>query len=89
MGSEVATTSLAVALSAAAAAAYIVQRQQKKSNKSTTNKALPFPMTRTPLERVPLDQLPKLKNDLLLRALRDRTGACPCGACVRPDGALS
>ncbi|KAG7400887.1 hypothetical protein PHYBOEH_004099 [Phytophthora boehmeriae] len=79
-----ATTSLAVAISAAAAAAaYIVQRQQK-SKKS--KKALPFPKTRTPLDRVPLDQLPKLKNDLLLRALRgDRTERVPVW-CMRQAG---
>ncbi|POM57323.1 Uroporphyrinogen decarboxylase, partial [Phytophthora palmivora] len=80
---EVTTTSLVAAISAAAAAAYIVQRQQKNKK---SKKALPFPLTRTPLERVPLDQLPKLKNDLLLRALRgDRTERVPVW-CMRQAG---
>ncbi|KAF1777532.1 Uroporphyrinogen decarboxylase HemE [Phytophthora cactorum] len=82
---EVTTASLAVAISAAAAAAFIVQRQQKKTKK-TSKKDLPFPMTRTPVDRVPLDQLPKLKNDLLLRALRgDRTERVPVW-CMRQAG---
>ncbi|KAF1795790.1 Uroporphyrinogen decarboxylase (URO-D) [Phytophthora cactorum] len=82
---EVTTASLAVAISAAAAAAFIVQHQQKKTKK-TSKKDLPFPMTRTPVDRVPLDQLPKLKNDLLLRALRgDRTERVPVW-CMRQAG---
>jgi hypothetical protein len=80
---EVTVTSLAVALSAAAAAAFIVQRQQSKKK---SGKALPFPKKRTPLQRVPLDALPKLKNDLLLRALHgDRTERVPVW-CMRQAG---
>ncbi|CEG39732.1 uroporphyrinogen decarboxylase [Plasmopara halstedii] len=80
---EVTTTSLAVAISAAAAAAYIIQRQQTKKK---PQKKLPFPTSRTPLKRVPLDELPELKNDLLLRALRgDHTERVPVW-CMRQAG---
>ncbi|CAI5703354.1 unnamed protein product [Peronospora effusa] len=86
MGEVTTTTSLVVAVSAAAAAAYIVQRQQKKKKSKKILKALPFPTKRTPLKRIPLDQLPKLKNDLLLRALRgDRTERVPVW-CMRQAG---
>lgn len=82
--SAVTTTSLTVAISAAAAAAFMIQRQQRKSKKPKI--ALPFSTKRMPLERVPLDHLPKLKNDLLLRALRgDRTERVPVW-CMRQAG---
>lgn len=56
--------SLAVALAALAAIRLVLSRK-------TQLRALrPFPTARTPLKRVPLDKLPKLKNDLLVRALR-------------------
>ncbi|ETV64940.1 uroporphyrinogen decarboxylase [Aphanomyces astaci] len=38
----------------------VLRRRAKKER--------PFPSVRTPLKRVPLDELPKLKNDLLIRA---------------------
>ena len=80
------TTSLVVAISAVAAATYIVQRQQQKKKIKKIAKALPFPTKRTPLKRIPLDQLPKLKNDLLLRALRgERTERVPVW-CMRQAG---
>ncbi|CAI5734578.1 unnamed protein product [Hyaloperonospora brassicae] len=84
MGELSVTASVAVTLSAAAAAAFLIHRQQTKQTKLRV--AMPFPMTRTPLERVPLDQLPKLKNDLLLRALRgDATERVPVW-CMRQAG---
>ncbi|DBA04047.1 TPA: hypothetical protein N0F65_009394 [Lagenidium giganteum] len=55
---------LAVACAALAAIGIILARRKQ------IKKARPFPTVRTPLKRVPLDRLPKLKNDLLLRALR-------------------
>uniref|UniRef100_M4B3X3 Uroporphyrinogen decarboxylase n=1 Tax=Hyaloperonospora arabidopsidis (strain Emoy2) TaxID=559515 RepID=M4B3X3_HYAAE len=85
MGELGVTTTVAVTLSAAAAAALIIHRQQQKHKEKLCND-LPFPMARTPLERVPLDQLPKLKNDLLLRALRgDATERVPVW-CMRQAG---
>jgi uroporphyrinogen decarboxylase len=55
---------LAVALTALAAIRLIMARKQRLTARR------PFPTTRTPVKRVPLDKLPKLKNDLLVRALR-------------------
>ncbi|TMW56468.1 hypothetical protein Poli38472_006478 [Pythium oligandrum] len=79
---EVATAvrSLAIACVAAAAIRYVLARKQ------ALQKARPFPSKRTPLKRVSLDQLPKLKNDLLLRALKgEKTERVPVW-CMRQAG---
>lgn len=65
MGEQRSTAAtLAVALTALAAIRLILARKQQLQARR------PFPSTRTPVKRVPLDKLPKLKNDLLVRALR-------------------
>lgn len=57
-------TSAAVFAATLAAISFVLARKKQQQ------KARPFPSVRTPIKRVPLDQLPKLKNDLLLRALK-------------------
>ncbi|RLN97475.1 hypothetical protein BBJ28_00003738 [Nothophytophthora sp. Chile5] len=76
------TVTLSVALAAAAAIAFILQRKQQQRQQAPK----PFPSVRTPLARLPLPQMPKLKNDLLVRALRgDRTERVPVW-CMRQAG---
>jgi hypothetical protein len=49
-------------------------------------KSRPYPWTRTPLKRVPLTELPRLKNDLLIRAyLGQKTERVPVW-CMRQAG---
>lgn len=55
-------SSVALTVAAASSLALFWTRKEKYQKK--------FPMYRTPLNRVPEDQLPSLKNDLLLRALK-------------------
>lgn len=85
----IAVRSLAIAVAAAAAIRLILARKQKIA------KARPFPSVRTPIKRVPLERMPKLKNDLLLRALKgEKTERVPvwcmrqAGRCVL-DGSLA
>ena len=75
-----ATQTLAAVCLAIAAISLVVSRKKKL-------KALrPYPMVRTPLKRLPLDKMPKLKNDLLLRALRgEKTERVPVW-CMRQAG---
>ncbi|OQR84752.1 uroporphyrinogen decarboxylase [Thraustotheca clavata] len=64
---------------AAAAMAMIALRQREKKKHA-------YPFKRTPIKRLPLDQLPRLKNDLLVRAyLGQKTERVPVW-CMRQAG---
>ncbi|TYZ66656.1 hypothetical protein PybrP1_007474 [[Pythium] brassicae (nom. inval.)] len=75
-----AVRSLVVAAAALAAIRFVRARQR------AMQRARPFPTVRTPLKRLPLAQMPTLKNDLLLRALRgEKTERVPVW-CMRQAG---
>ncbi|GAB9470910.1 Uroporphyrinogen decarboxylase [Globisporangium polare] len=75
-----AVRSLGIALAALAAIRLILARKKAQALKK------PFPSVRTPLKRLALDQMPKLKNDLLLRALKgEKTERVPVW-CMRQAG---
>lgn len=75
-----AVRSLVVAAAALAAIRFVRARQQ------AIQRTRPFPTVRTPLKRLPLAQMPALKNDLLLRALRgEKTERVPVW-CMRQAG---
>lgn len=75
-----AVRSLGIALMALAAIRLILSR------KKALVQAKPFPSVRTPLKRLALDRMPKLKNDLLLRALKgEKTERVPVW-CMRQAG---
>lgn len=75
-----AVRSLGIALAALAAIRLILARKKALAQRK------PFPSVRTPLKRLALDQMPKLKNDLLLRALKgEKTERVPVW-CMRQAG---
>lgn len=75
-----AASSLVVVAAALAAIRFVLARQRAQQ------RARPFPSVRTPLKRLPLAQMPTLKNDLLLRALRgEKTERVPVW-CMRQAG---